>query len=87
MGWLTRILFLLLLVLLIGRALWLLIVGIAEGAAGPGRRSVTPTGARMARDPVCGTFVVRSRALTAGDGEAIQYFCSEQCRQQYRSRR
>jgi hypothetical protein len=33
----------------------------------------------LVKDPVCGTYVVRSRAVRrAGDGEP-RYFCSEEC--------
>jgi YHS domain-containing protein len=38
----------------------------------------------MARDPVCGTFVVRERALWLGDGKARVFFCSDACRDAYR---
>ena len=34
----------------------------------------------MVRDPVCGTFVVQSRALTADSGGETAWFCSEECR-------
>ena len=37
----------------------------------------------MVRDPICGTFVLPSRALSLGGGARIQYFCSEQCRTAY----
>ncbi len=39
----------------------------------------------LVQDPVCGTFVDRSRALVAKDrmGE-MRYFCSEACRQKSR---
>lgn len=55
-----------------------------------GRRGgVGPSGAGAAsvplvRDPVCGTYVVRAKALTVGSGDGTQYFCSEKCRDHYR---
>jgi YHS domain-containing protein len=33
----------------------------------------------MVRDPVCGTFVVQSRALTATAGGETAWFCSNEC--------
>lgn len=80
----TRILLLLVTVALIVRAVWRLVVGIAEGAASTGRTSGTVArGVPMVRDPVCGTFVVQSRALTAQIGDRVEYFCSEECRAKY----
>ena len=37
----------------------------------------------LVRDPVCGTFVMPSSALTSGTGAGTRYFCSEKCRQDY----
>ncbi|MBI2833289.1 MAG: hypothetical protein HYX76_02555 [Acidobacteria bacterium] len=70
----------LLLFVLIIRALWRLIAGIIQGASGAPAEKGIP----LVRDPVCGTFVVRSRALTAGTGSDTHYFCSERCRDAFR---
>jgi YHS domain-containing protein len=43
-------------------------------------------GVAMARDPVCGTFVVADRAVTLVDGRSRVYFCSNACRDKYRAR-
>ena len=40
-------------------------------------------GKQTARDPVCGTYVVPSRALTSGEGADVRFFCSEKCRRAY----
>jgi len=40
----------------------------------------------LVRDPVCGTYVVRARALTMGAGAETMYFCSEKCRDEYARR-
>lgn len=61
--------------------------GVGPGGAGPG--GAGPGGAGVAsvplvRDPICGTYVVRAKALTAGSGDQTQYFCSEKCRDQFR---
>lgn len=75
---------------LIWRALSRLLGGIQEGLHGP-RDSRTggaqPPSVPLARDPICGTYVVRSRSLTVGSGSETQYFCSENCRRAFAARR
>ena len=80
LGWLLR----LLVVLLIARAVWRFVAGVLDGMASP-RRTTSPDGSpvALARDPVCGTYVVPSRAVTSGRGESLRYFCSVRCRDQY----
>jgi YHS domain-containing protein len=57
----------------------------APGQAG-GPSSAPQRGVQMARDPICGTFVVPERAvaLSSSGGERV-YFCSADCRDKYRS--
>jgi YHS domain-containing protein len=75
------------LLLFIGRAALSLWGGISEGLKGPARSGGVPSrGVQMARDPVCGTFVVRDRAITLAEGREQVYFCSVECREKYRSR-
>ena len=77
-GWILRII----LILVVLRLLWKFVRGVLEGAGyyqAPGRASVG-----LVRDPVCGVFVVPSKALTAGHGAETRYFCSEKCRSQWR---
>jgi YHS domain-containing protein len=71
----------LLLVVFVLRALLRLGRGIVEGMrpSAPPPPSAVP----LARDPVCGTFVVPSRALTGGTGADMRFFCSENCRRTY----
>jgi YHS domain-containing protein len=62
-----------------------------SGGDGPasrrGRGAAKPSQAvHMARDPVCGTFVVPERAVSVAVGRERVYFCSEQCRDSYRAR-
>ena len=87
---LTRFLLVALMVLLVVRSFWRLFYGIVEGASGSSGASRVPRGPgrgeTMARDPVCGTFVVRSRALTKAAAGGTQYFCSEKCRDAYQTR-
>jgi YHS domain-containing protein len=77
MLWLIRLILILLLLMLVIRAVWRLVGGIVEGASA--RRGVPQRGTRMVRDPVCGTFVVQSRALTATAGGETAWFCSNEC--------
>jgi YHS domain-containing protein len=87
------------LLMVIIRVIWRFIGGIIDGLSGDangrsrdaqrGGRGATGPGPGAAsvplvRDPVCGTYVVRAKALTAGSGDQTQYFCSEKCRDQYR---
>ena len=48
----------------------------------PGGRSPQSSGT-LVRDPVCGTYLPQSRALTVGNGESTIYFCSAECRDAY----
>lgn len=72
------------LIILVIRALWRLIAGIARGledGSGGARRG--DSAVALARDPVCGTYVVPGRALAARDGALVRYFCSERCRDEF----
>ena len=86
MVWLIRLLLVLLLIVLLLRAVWRLIGGIAEGAS-PSAPGVPRRGTQMVRDPVCGTFVVQSRALSATAGGETAFFCSDACRRQWQTAR
>ena len=62
-----------------------------HGARGRHRDASRPSSrdqqaVHMARDPVCGTFVVPERAVSIADGHSRVYFCSERCRDAYRAR-
>lgn len=78
MGWVIRILVLLLVV----RLLWRLVQGILQGMSEP--RAVPPRRTTpLVRDPVCGTYVLPSRALAVKSGGTTEYFCSDECRRKY----
>jgi YHS domain-containing protein len=85
MGWLIRILLVSLLILLLVRAGWRMILGVLEGATGqrPREAGSKRPSAHMVRDPVCGTFVVQSRALSAFNAGETAWFCSEACRRRW----
>ena len=86
---LIRFLLIVVLALFVLRSLWRLFEGIVEGATGTrrsGARSRVPQrGAPMVRDPICGTFVVQSRARTATRGGEQAFFCSDECRRAWLS--
>ena len=86
---LARFLIWSLLLLVVWRALRSLLAGIVQGASAP--RSSSPgaapdKGELMVRDPVCGTFVLPSRAVSLNDRAGTHHFCSDRCRQAYRAR-
>ena len=50
----------------------------------PAAREAAVGAVPLARDPVCGTFVVPSRgAEHGGTGADMRFFCSEKCRRTY----
>ena len=56
-----------------------LVLGVAEGLQGqPAPKP--PNAVPLVRDPVCGTCVVPSTALSSGAGSQTKFFCSENCR-------
>ena len=81
---------LLLLLVVLLRALGRFIAGILHGVGherGSAGASRGGKPVQLARDPVCGTYVVPSRAVTLGDRAARQYFCSDRCRDRYAAER
>jgi hypothetical protein len=82
-----RYLLLLVLIAIVARAFWKIVDGVMEGMRGapPSRKAPVP-GVPMERDPVCGTFVVRERAISLGAGDRRVYFCSVRCRDTYQAR-
>ena len=84
----TRFLIFLVVSILLSRVFWRIVGSFMDGLkgrdstpAGPPRHSVP-----MARDPVCGTFVLPERAVTLSVGRERLSFCSEACRDTYRAR-
>jgi YHS domain-containing protein len=63
------------------RLAWRLLKGVLEGMGY--QRADGPNTVGLVRDPVCGTFVLPSRALTSGSGTNTRYFCSEKCKREY----
>jgi uncharacterized protein len=48
----------------------------ARRASGPVERA----GGELVRDPHCGTYIPKSRAIAVGSGADVKYFCSTTCR-------
>jgi YHS domain-containing protein len=80
----VRFLLLLILFVIVVRLLWRFLMGVLEGAGYLRQGPEVSVG--LVRDPVCGVFVLPSKALTAGQGAETKYFCSEKCRRQWRQR-
>ena len=71
------------------RAIGRFMGGVSQGARSDGGRQRSRPGeapVKMAKDPVCGTFVVPGKALSATSGGATEWFCSEQCRAEFARR-
>ncbi len=84
-----RLLLLVVLFIVVARVFWRFVDNIIEAAGGSSGSShprAPDDGVQMARDPVCGMFVVRDRALMLADGRTTQYFCSAACRDKYLAR-
>jgi YHS domain-containing protein len=50
------------------------------------RREVSADGHELVKDPVCGTYVVRGRAVERTDSGVRRYFCGRECARQFASR-
>ncbi len=90
MAILLRFVLLFVLLMLVLRAFWRMVSSVIDGATQPGtRRPAGPPdrGVLMVRDPVCGTFLPPTTALslTERDG-SVRYFCSEKCRAAFKAR-
>jgi len=90
MAWILDVIFALVAI----RAIWKLLQGVMQGMAGPSHQQgprresggVPAQGVQMARDPVCGTYVVPDRAVSLNVGRQTMYFCSDACRDKYRAK-
>ena len=83
-----RLVLLLVLFILIARTFWRVVDNVIVAASGrpPDERGAPPLrGAKMVRDPICGTFVLPERAVSIAGGRGRVYFCSDACRDRYRA--
>ena len=83
----TRFVLFVVLAIFVARAFWRVYDAILEAASGrPPKGQVPDRGVQMVRDPVCGTFLLPERAVMLTDGHDRVFFCSDTCRDKYRSR-
>jgi hypothetical protein len=86
----ARFILLLVLFLVIARTFWRFIDAIMRGArsTGPQGTAAGRGGAavKMSQCPVCGTYVVPGKAISAVSGGTTVYFDTEKCRAEYQSR-
>lgn len=85
-----RIFLIAMMVLFVLRAVARFMGGLAQGAGAQGaggRRRPVDVPVKMAKDPVCGTFVVPGKALSTTAGGETVWFCSEHCRTEFARRR
>jgi YHS domain-containing protein len=70
---------------------WLLVaLGIIYLWMRRGPRGARPPAVRydeLVKDPVCNTYVSRSRAVRRADAAGLHYFCSPECARRYASLR
>jgi YHS domain-containing protein len=78
--WIARALVLLLILRFVLRLLFGARGPLARGPAPRGRDPLERAGGELVRDPHCGTYVPKSRAVVSGSGASAQYFCSTRCR-------
>jgi YHS domain-containing protein len=67
--------------------LWIAIIVVAllpllRGWTFPGLRP-RRVGHELVKDPVCGIYIVRSRAVSRAAGEGSRYFCSAECARRF----
>ncbi len=83
--WIVRAIAILLLIRMILHALFgkkrASMRGRAPGAGA--ERVPERTGGELVRDPTCGTYVPKARAIIVGSGDEAKYFCSTDCRDKY----
>jgi YHS domain-containing protein len=88
MGFLLRVALFLILIAVLLRSAYRFLGGVIEGATGGGpAASNRQVAGHMVKDPVCGTYVVQGRALTAVRGQQMAWFCSPRCQQAWLQRK
>jgi YHS domain-containing protein len=88
MGFLLRVALFLILIAVLLRSAYQFLGGVIEGATGGGpAASNRQVAGHMVKDPVCGTYVVQGRALTAVRGQQMAWFCSPRCQQAWLQRK
>ena len=81
----TRVFLILALVSVLAWAFWRFVDGLIEAFGGTTRqRKKRASPMKLARDPVCGTWVPPAESLALRTGEETHYFCSVECRESFR---
>ncbi len=85
---LARVILYIIVVAVLVRAVRRFLAGLAIGLQGPrpATRPKIDEGVKMARDPVCGTFVIPANALAVRDLQGLHHFCSPKCRDAFVAR-
>jgi hypothetical protein len=78
--WILRIIVILFVLRLILRALFPQRIGAGKGGAAKRQERV---GGALVRDPHCGTYIPKARAIVVGSGAGALHFCSVACRDAY----
>ena len=83
----TRFVLFAILLFVIAWAFWRLIDGIIEAFGGlPPKAGRRNSPVKLVRDPVCGTWVAPHNSLGLRAGDVTHYFCSDRCRDTFRSK-
>jgi hypothetical protein len=85
-----RLLLLFALFWVIAQVFWRFIEGVVRGATTPppgaGRAKGQSSPVKMQPCPVCGTYVVPGKAISAQSSTGLVHFCSDKCRSEYAAR-
>jgi YHS domain-containing protein len=88
----TRVVLLFALLAVVAWAFWRFVDGVIDTfgglprgreARGPERQHGAPA-VKLARDPVCGTWIDPGSSLTVSAGGTAHHFCSAKCRDEFR---
>ena len=83
----TRVILLAVLLLTLAWAFWRMVDGVIETFGGTTDRSKRKRrggpAVKLARDPVCGTWVSPTNARFLQSGATTHYFCSDDCRKKF----
>jgi YHS domain-containing protein len=81
----TRVVLILALMFVLAWAFWRFVDGIIEAFGGTTKqRKQRSAPMKLVRDPVCGTWVAPGESLALRTGSETHYFCSAECRDNFR---
>ena len=85
--WILRVLVVLFVLRLLLRAIFPRGIAAPGAPGGPRRTRTERIGGELVRDPQCGTYIPKDRAVVSGSGAKALFFCSTTCRDQYVGRK